>query len=109
MTDQEALRQQLKAMVEKGQRALQASRDHLAKGHTYSKHAGVISGFSEHFVKSGIFPKEFGEAIQKLRRDRELGDYGYQLSVSFEEATGDIQAASEIAEKIQAYLRSHLA
>lgn len=28
-------------------------------------------------LRQGIFPANFGEAIQRLRKDRELGDYGY--------------------------------
>lgn len=130
MTDQETLRQQLKAMLEKGQRTLRASQDHLAKGDadfasskayyavfhlvqavlltkglTYSKHAGVIAGFSEHFLKSGIFPKEFGQAIQRLRKDRELGDYGYQLSVNSQDAAEDVKAASEIIDRLAHHLQ----
>lgn len=130
MTDQEALRQQLQAMIEKSRRALKAAKEHLAegdydfasskayysifhlmqaalltKGRTYSKHAGVISGFSEQFIKSGIFPANFGEAIQRLRKDRELGDYGYQLSVTAGEATGDVETASEIADSLLKYLQ----
>ena len=118
MTDQEALRLQLQAMIEKGHRALQAAQDHLAngdfdfasskayyavfhlmqavlltKGKTFSKHAGVISGFSEHFIKGGTFPATFGGAIQKLRKDRELGDYGYQLSVDPKESASDVERA----------------
>ena len=130
MTDQEALRQQLRAMIEKGKRSLRAAKEHLAKGDadfasskayyavfhlmqavlltkqkTYSKHAGVISGFSEQFIKTGIFPAAFGEAIQRLRKDRELGDYGYQLRVAPEEAERDVKAASEIVEQLVAHLQ----
>lgn len=72
MTLEGSLRQQLQAMIEKGQRTLRAAQDHLdkqdydfasskayyavfhliqaallTKGKTYSKHAGVISGFSK--------------------------------------------------------------
>ncbi len=103
MTDQEALREQLRAMADKSQRSLRAAAGHLAKddfdfasskayyavfhlmqatllakGKTYSKHAGVISGFSEYFITQGIFPAKFGEDIQRLRTVRELGDYVYQ-------------------------------
>lgn len=131
MTDQEALRQQLQAMIEKGKRALQAAKEHLAKGdadfasskayyavfhlmqatlltkgRTYSKHAGVISGFSEQFIKPGIFPPTFGEVIQRLRKDRELGDYGYQLSVTLEEAADDVKAASEVVGHLTTYLQA---
>ena len=133
MTDQEALRNQLHAMMEKSARALRAAKEHitkgdadfasskayysvfhlmqaalLTKGKTYSKHAGVISGFSEEFIKTGIFARDYGEAIQRLRKDRELGDYGYQLSVSFEEATKDVKAAEEIGTSILKYLHTFI-
>ena len=70
--EHDLLRQQLQAMIEKSQRTLRVSEQHLADGDfdfasskayyavfhlmqaallmkakTYSKHAGVISGFSE--------------------------------------------------------------
>ena len=76
MIEEQALRQQLQAMTDKAKRALRAARKHLAerdadfasskayyavfhlmqaalltKERTYSKHAGMISGFSEHFIK----------------------------------------------------------
>jgi len=125
-----ALQEQLGAMIEKGERALQAAKDHLSKsdadfasskayyavfhlmqailltkGLTFSKHAGVISGFSEHFIKSGIFPSEFGGIIQKLRKDRELGDYGYQMRVSLEEAGENVEVASQVLEQLKARLQ----
>lgn len=133
MTKQEVLRDQLRAMMAKGERALEAARDHMGKGDadfasskayyavfhlmqavlltrnlTFSKHAGVISGFSEQFIKPGTFPREFGGAIQRLRRDRELGDYGYQQSVSLEEASEDVKTASEILTRLKAHLQSFL-
>ncbi len=130
MTEQTALRQQLLAMMEKGRRALRAAEEHLAHGDmdfasskayyavfhlmqavlltkelTYSKHAGVISGFSEHFLKPHVFPAAFGESIQRLRKDRELGDYGYQLSVERDDAARDVKAAAEIVERLRAFLQ----
>jgi uncharacterized protein (UPF0332 family) len=133
VTDQEALSQQLQAMVEKGKRALKAAQEHLAHGDTdfasskayyavfhlmqaalltksktYSKHAGVISGFSEQFIKPGTFPPSFGETIQRLRKDRELGDYGYQLSVDPEEAARDVEASAEVVRRIEEYLHPFL-
>lgn len=133
MTDQEALRKQLQAMIEKSKRTLRAAKEHLAhqdadfasskayyavfhlmqavlltKKLTYSKHAGVISGFSEHFIKTGIFPPSFGESIQRLRKDRELGDYGYQLGIALEEATRDVKTAQEIVDSIVTYLQPHI-
>ena len=69
----------------------------------------MISGFSEHFIKTGIFPVHYGEVIQRLRKHRELGDYGYQLNVDAKEATEDVKAASEIVERLATYLRPFLA
>lgn len=125
----EALRGQIKAVVEKANRSLDAakvlfnkenfesasSRAYyavfhmmqavlLTKGLSYSKHSGVISGFSEHFIKSSIFPKEFGTEILKLRKDRELGDYGYETTVTKETAEGDISVAEKIVNAVEAYL-----
>lgn len=130
MTDQEALREQLKAMIGKSERTLRAAKEHLekkdsdfasskayyavfhlmqaallTKGRSYSKHAGVISGFSEVFIRTGTFPAKFGEGIQRLRKDRELGDYGYQLNVTFEEASQDIETADGITSALLKYLR----
>ena len=130
MTDQEALQKQLKAMIQKSERSLRAAKEHLqkedpdfasskayysifhlmqaallTKNRTYSKHAGVISGFSQEFIKTGIFPVQFSESIQRLRKDRELGDYGYQLNVTLEEASQDVASADEIAASIRKYLQ----
>ena len=47
----------------------------LTKGLAYSKHAGVISAFNQHFIKTDIFPKEFSKLITRLFRERQTGDY----------------------------------
>lgn len=47
----------------------------LTKNLSYSKHAGVISGFVQHFVKENIFPDEFGKILRKTFDERLIGDY----------------------------------
>jgi uncharacterized protein (UPF0332 family) len=131
MTDREALLTQLAAMIKKSERSLRAAEEHLAredadfasskacyavfhlmqaalltKDKTYSKHSGVISGFSEQFIKTGMFPKEFSEKISALRKDRELGDYGYELTVGLESAVQDVKIAHQIISAIRSYLNS---
>lgn len=76
----------------------------LTKGLTYSKHSGVISGFSQHFIKTEIFPKSFAKSIEKLREDREIGDYSYSLHIDDEKASEDIRMASEILSAVKTYL-----
>ncbi|MDP3723001.1 MAG: HEPN domain-containing protein [Candidatus Omnitrophota bacterium] len=124
---------QLHAMVGKAERALRAAERHLeehdydfasskayyavfhvlqaallTKQLTFSKHAGVISGFSEHFLKPGLFPGDFGQKIQRLRKDREMGDYGYALTVEPRDAQEDVQIAAQIFSIIKAYLKPFL-
>jgi uncharacterized protein (UPF0332 family) len=128
-----ALVDQLRAMLQKAERALKAAQHHLEEGDhdfasskayyatfhmlqavlltkqlTFSKHAGVISGFSEHFLKPGIFPGDFGQKIQRLRKDREVGDYGYTLTVDPADAREDVLIAAQILSSTTDYLRSFL-
>ena len=120
-------------MVDKAERALKAAQQHLeakdydfasskayyaifhmmqaallTKQLTFSKHAGVIGGFSEHFIKQGVFPAEFGQRIQRLRRDREVGDYGYTLTVDSHDAREDVEIAAQILSAIRAHLKPFL-
>lgn len=78
----------------------------LTKGLSFSKHSGVINGFSQHFIKTGIFPTEFARNIKKLRKDREMGDYDYEQSISREKAGEDIKIAQELVKTVEQYLRS---
>ena len=54
----------------------------LTKDLVFSKHSAVIGAFSQHFVKTAIFPKEFTRLISRLFRQRQLGDYEFELSPS---------------------------
>ena len=133
MTVDQALADQLRAMIAKAERSLNAARRHLdgedwdfasskayyavfhmmqaallTKRLTFSKHAGVASGFSQHFIKPSVFPASFGQAIQRLWRDREVGDYGYTLTVEPDEAHEDVRMASEIVSAVHVYLQPFL-
>ena len=54
----------------------------LTKSLSFSKHSGVISAFNLHFVKTGVFPKEFSGLIARLFRERQMADYVFELSIS---------------------------
>ena len=47
----------------------------LTKNLSFSSHRGVISAFGEHFIKTGIFPKEMGRELNRAFEKRQLGDY----------------------------------
>lgn len=133
MTDQQALKSQIEKIIKKSHRALETARSNfgindyeaasskayyavfhimqaalLLKGLTYSKHSGVISGFSKEFIKTGIFPKEFSNKVRTLSKDREISDYSYSLTIEEQQAQEDIEAAEEIIEAVEVYLREKI-
>jgi len=58
----------------------------LTKSLVYSKHAGVISGFNEHFIRKNIFPKDFSKHISRLFRERHIGDYDFEKIITKKDA-----------------------
>jgi len=130
VNDKELLKNKLEAMVDKSQRAICAAKTHLAEGDydfassrayyavfyllqavllikdlTFSKHSAVISTFNRHFVKTGVFPKEFGQKIDRLFRDRQIGDYDYEVVISDEESQEDVIDAEKIAKSLEEWLK----
>lgn len=67
----------------------------------FSKHSAVIGAFSQHFVKTAIFPKEFTKIISRLFRQRQLGDYEFELSIGKYEAVEDLNYAERIVQTIE--------
>lgn len=47
----------------------------LTKGLAFSSHKGVISCFGEHFIKTGLFPKELGRELNRAFSKRQISDY----------------------------------
>ncbi len=52
----------------------------------FSSHRGVIAAFGEHFIKSGVFPREMGRDLNRTFQERQLGDYESTPVVSDEDA-----------------------
>lgn len=58
----------------------------LTKKLSVSSHKGVISTFGEHFIKTGVFPKEMGRELNRTFAKRQLGDYDYTSVIAQTEA-----------------------
>lgn len=133
MTDKEELKGQIEKIIKKSHKALQTAGSNLEIGDyeaasskayyavfhimqaallsiglTYSKHSGVISGFSKEFIKTCVFPKEFSNKIRSLFRDREISDYSYSLTIEREQAQEDIKTAEEIIKAVEVYIERNL-
>ncbi|MBN1672529.1 MAG: HEPN domain-containing protein [Kiritimatiellae bacterium] len=130
MSADPALQAQLQSMLNKARRSLKAARRHcddsdfdfaasrayyaafysmeaalLAEGVTCSTHSGAIAAFSERFIKTGILPVESGGKITRLFRERQIGDYEFDVSVTAVDAEQDVQAAAAIVEAVDRHLR----
>lgn len=133
MTDQESFKNQIDKIIRKSHKALETARNNfdmsdydtasskayysvfhimqaalLLKDLTYSKHSGVISGFSKEFIKTGIFPEEFSKKIRSLFKEREISDYSYSLNIEKEESGKDIENACEIVTTVEEYLKKNI-
>jgi uncharacterized protein (UPF0332 family) len=77
----------------------------LSKGLTFSSHKGVLSAFSERFVRSGIFPKEMSKELYRAFGKRQLGDYEYTFVIEEEEAREILKSAKFFVNNIARYLK----
>lgn len=64
-----------------------------------SKHSGVISLFSQHVIKPGLFPRELSKFLREAKRKREGADYGDFVEVTKEDAQSQLEHAKKFVEK----------
>jgi uncharacterized protein (UPF0332 family) len=79
----------------------------LTKGFSFSSHKGVISAFGEHFVKTGVFPREMGRELNRAFEKRQIGDYEYTFVISQEEAEQMLRSGEEFVSNITRWLESN--
>lgn len=77
----------------------------LAKGMTASSQKGVITLFGQHFVKTGIFPRELGKALSEAYDKRLIGDYATGLALSREEVEELLLTARRFVQQVNEYLQ----
>lgn len=77
----------------------------LTKKLSFSSHKGIISAFGEHFVKTGIFPKEMSRELNRAFEKRQIGDYGHKFLISEEEAERILVNGKKFVEKIVQHLK----
>jgi uncharacterized protein (UPF0332 family) len=129
MDEHEELKEQLQRMIQKASRSLSAAKRHIGDGDydfassrayyaayyaveavlltkhmAFSKHSGAIGAFNRQFVKTGVFPKDFSKLISRLFRERQTGDYEFDLSIEESDAREDVQIAESILQAIIGYL-----
>ncbi len=79
----------------------------LTKNLSFSSHKGVISAFGEHFVKTGIFPRDMGRELTRAFEKRQLGDYEYTFVITEDEAEEVLDKSKDFVEEIIQYLQKN--
>ena len=72
----------------------------LQKGISVRTHSGMISQFSQHFVKTGIVSLEDGSLLARLFQLRQKADYNCAYDVTEDEAKSLEEPAHRFVEKI---------
>ena len=72
----------------------------LQKGISVRTHSGMISQFSQHFVKTGIVSLEDGSLLARLFQLRQKADYNCAYDISIEEAKSLDEPVHRFVEKI---------
>lgn len=77
----------------------------LTKNLSASSHKGVISLFGEHFVKTEIFERNLGKALNDAYDKRLIGDYGVGFTVNEQQAKDLLETAYNFALQLKNYLK----
>lgn len=79
----------------------------LLNGASFSKHSQVKGYFNREFIKTEIFPKQFGRLYNKVFEYRQKFDY-VDLAIPEKELISEyIESAKEFISKIEEYLQKH--
>jgi uncharacterized protein (UPF0332 family) len=80
----------------------------LSEGMTAESHSALKNMFGLHFINTGKIDRKFGRWLNKLKDERENGDYDIFTSFDYEDAKGDIDEAEEFLKEMRRYLtQSH--
>jgi uncharacterized protein (UPF0332 family) len=78
----------------------------LTRSLTFSSHKSVIAAFGEHFVKTGVLPKQMGRELNRAFEKRQLGDYEFTTVVSDEDARELLARGQEFCDAVQQWIQS---
>lgn len=73
----------------------------------HSSHRAVISGFGQHFVKTGDLPAEMHEWLREAFDKRQAGDYTSQAALTEADALDLESKAARFIEQTEQFLKSH--
>ncbi len=76
----------------------------LSRGLAFSKHSAVIAAFSQHFIRTGLLPRELHDHLREAFDQRHVGDYEFQTSYPGERAASLLEKARLFVDTVEAHL-----
>lgn len=70
----------------------------------FKRHKDAVGYFNQTYVATGVFQRELGKQLGRLKRKREASDYDDFYVVSYEEALEQYQAAEMIVRSVRQFL-----
>jgi len=77
----------------------------LRRGRVPKRHGGIITAFSDEFVKTGDFPRRVGRALNRAFEYRNKARYEGRTSITREMALSVLNLAQELLTGLEKYLR----
>jgi len=71
----------------------------------FTSHKGLISAFGEHFVKTGLLPRDLGHDLNQAFRKRQVSDYEYSIEMARDDAESFLTTGRRFVKSISVYLR----
>lgn len=72
----------------------------------FKRHKDAVAYFNKNYVATGIFPREIGKRLGRLKQERESSDYDDFYIASLADATEQYQTAELIISEIKGYLKN---
>lgn len=73
----------------------------------FKRHKDAVAYFNQYFVAAGIFPKEIGRKLGRLKRKREASDYDDFYVTSFDETSEQLHSAEDVVLSVRDYLENN--
>jgi uncharacterized protein (UPF0332 family) len=77
----------------------------LALGKAFSSHRAVMTAFGEHFIKSGLLPKEMHHWLHRAFEKRQISDYEFMSGISATEVMDLQEKAEKFIERAEVFLQ----
>lgn len=79
----------------------------LRRGRVPKRHGGIITAFSDEFVKTGIFPRRVGRAFNRAFEYRNKARYEGRTPITREMTTSVLDLAQELLTGLEKHLRQY--